>query len=67
MNSKKSYFGIWNGNNKVEWFKNNKEAYDYLENNGNEKYKKLFEYNLEEIIDFSYKNNYFEKVLKEEK
>ena len=65
MNNKKSYFGIWNGNNKVEWFKNDKQGLDYLENNSLEGYKNIFEYNLEEIIEFCYNNDDIENILKE--
>ena len=65
MNSKKSYFGIWNGNNQVEWFKNEKQGFDYLENNGLENYKNFFEYNLEEINNYCYNNDEIEKILKD--
>ena len=65
MNIKKAYFGIWNGNNQVEWFKSEKQGFDYLENYGLDKYKNIFEYNLEEINDFCYNSDEIENILKE--
>ena len=49
----KKRFGIWDYENqklKIEWFKNDEEAFNYLENNNLRNYKNLFENNKEEII-----------------
>ena len=63
MNTKKTYFGIWNGNNQVEWFKSEKQGFDYLENNRLNKYKNLFEHKLEEINNFCYNSDELENIL----
>ena len=46
-------FGIWDYENeklKIEWFKNDEEAFNYLENNNLGKYKTFFENDKDEII-----------------
>ena len=56
MNNIKTCFGIWNENNKIKWFKNENQAFEYLENKElTKQYKKFFKYNLMEIFDFCYK------------
>ena len=62
MKKKNISFGIWKGDNKVNWFKNEKEGLDYLENNGLGKYKNIFELNLEKLYNFGYNNNDIENL-----
>ena len=50
----KKRFGLWgdeNDNKKVQWFNSDEEAFDYIENNNLENYKKYFEYNIDEVIE----------------
>ena len=60
MSKKKTYFGIWNLNEQIEWFKNESEGIKYLENNNLERYKKLFQFNLTEIFNYWNNNDNFE-------
>ena len=57
MKNDKIIFGIWKGNKKVHWFKNENEGMDYLENNGLNKYKNIFEFDLAKLYDFCYNND----------
>lgn len=59
----KMRFGIWgdeNENKNVEWFINDKEAFNYLDNNNLGKYRNFFDYKKEEIL------NYFNDLYNEE-
>ncbi len=54
-------FGLWTDekdNKKIDWFNSDEEAYNYLENNNLENYKKLFEFSKDEII--RYYSNFYE-------
>ena len=57
MKNDKIIFGILKGNKKVHWFKNENEGMDYLENNGLNKYKNIFEFDLAKLYDFCYNND----------
>ena len=62
FNGNKMKFGIWgeeNGNKKTECFNSDEEAFNYLENNNLCDYRKLFEYDKEEII--NYLDKYYEE------
>ena len=62
FNGNKMKFGIWgeeNENKKTEWFNNDEEAFNYLENNNLIDYRKYFEYDKEEII--NYLDKYYEE------
>ena len=63
MNKKNEYFGIWNYNNKVDLFKTKEDGIKFIEKNEIKKYKKFFEFDLDEIIDYCYKDDDIEKVL----
>ena len=65
-NKKKDYYGIWKGNNIVDWFKNEKEGMEYIIKNGMEKYKNIFGYNLEQLYDFCYNKDDIENILMEQ-
>ena len=60
MSKKKTYFGIWNLNEQIEWFKTESQGIKYLENNNLEQYKKLFQFNLNEIFNYCNNNDNFE-------
>ena len=66
MNKKKVYFGLWKGNNKVDWFKNDKDGIEYMGKNGLNKYKNIFGYNLEQIYNFCYNKDDIESILIEQ-
>ena len=54
-------YGIWgdeNENKKTEWFNSEEGAFNYLENNNLDDFKKYFEYDKEEIT--SYMDKYYE-------
>ena len=61
FNGNKMKYGIWgdeNDNKKTEWFNTEEEAYNYLDNNNLDDFKKYFEYDKEEIT--SYMDKYYE-------
>ena len=50
-------YGVWDNEKKIEGFNNDEEAFNYLENNNLESYRKIFEYSKEELI--KYFDNFF--------
>ena len=61
FNGNKMKYGIWgdeNENKKTEWFNSEEGAFNYLENNNLDDFKKYFEYDKEEIT--SYMDKYYE-------
>ena len=66
INKKKAFFGLWKGNNKVDWFKNDKDGEEYMLKNGLNKYKNFFEFNLEQIYDFCYNKDDLENIVVEQ-
>ena len=57
-------YGIWgeNYNKKVEWFNSDKEAYNYLANNNLELYKKYFDLNKDNVINYYCEFNKIEDI-----
>ena len=57
-------YGIWgeNYNKKVEWFNSDKEAYNYLANNNLELYKKYFDLNKDDVINYYCELNKIEDI-----
>ena len=66
MSKKKTYFGIWNFNDKIDWFKTESQGIKYLESNKLEKYKRIFQFNLNEIFNYCNNNDTLEKMFREE-
>ena len=65
MNKKKSHFGLWKSNNKVDWFRHNNDGVEYLIKNNLQKYKNIFNYNLEQLYDFCYTKDGIEILIGE--
>jgi hypothetical protein len=57
-------YGIWgeNYNKKVEWFKSDEEAFNYLANNNLELYRKYFELNKDDVIIYYCEFNKIEDI-----
>ena len=66
MSKRKTYFGIWNYNDKIEWFKTESQGIKYLEDNKLERYKKIFQFNLNEVFNYCNNNDYLENIFREE-
>ena len=52
-------YGVWDNEKKIEGFNNDEEAFNYLENNNLIDYRKYFEFDKEEII--NYLDKYYEE------
>ena len=66
MNKKKVFYGVWKGNNNVDWLKTEDDEGEYLENNEIKKYKNFFDYDLDQLYDFCYNKDEIENILNEQ-
>ncbi len=60
MTKHKTKYGLWNNDDKITWFKNEKEAFLYLDENNMNYYKKIYNYSKRDIIYFI-EQNYSDK------
>ena len=51
MTKTKTKYGVWKGE-EIKWFGNNAEAFDYLKENADDKYKKVFGFTMDELNGF---------------
>ena len=64
MTRNKRKYGIWNEDSLVNWFKNEEEAFDYLESKGLKKYKTFFVFTLDDIRNYCINNDEFNSLLR---
>ena len=56
LTKKKIKFGLWKMD-KVDWFKNDNEAFLFMKNNDLERYNKIFNFSLDDVVEFFKKSD----------
>ena len=63
MTRNKRKYGVWKKDSLVNWFKNEDEAFDYLDSKGFRKYKTFFAFTLDDIRNYCVNNDEFNSLI----
>ena len=63
MSKNKKKFGCWFDDGKIDWLKNEFDAWKFIRDNNLERYKNFFKYSLDDIINFFVNDDIANKIL----